>query len=193
MKRTTTWYRFGDARIDGGSALTPRTAWNLIEFYRVSASLSEFSRVLTSFWEFSRVCASLREFSRVFASFCEFLRVFASFREFSRVLTSFGEFWASFRWVLGVFKRVLPSLFELFRVFPSDCGVCACDCAFFSFLVEVEVTSREFSGVFATFCELLWVFASFHKFLRVLVSEFIAKNEVSSCRRRGGQLLKMGG
>ena len=54
-----------------------------------------------------------------------------------------------------MFKRVLPSLFELFRVFPSDCGVCACDCAFFSFLVEVEVTSREFSGVFATFCELL--------------------------------------
>ena len=150
-----------------------RTTWDRISFH-------EFSRVFTSF-------------SWVFASFCGFSRVFASFREFSRVLTSFGEFWASFRWVLGVFERVFPSLFDLFRVFPSVCGVCACDCAFFSFLVEVEVTSSEFSGVFATFCELLWVFASFHKFLRVFVSEFIAKNEVSSCRRRGGQLLKMGG
>ena len=166
---------------------------NCVEFNWVLPSFSEFERVFAGFDEFLRVFASLREFARVFASFCEFLRVFASFREFSRVLTSFGEFWASFRWVLGVFERVFPSLFDLFRVFPSVCGVCACDCAFFSFLVEVEVTSREFSGVFATFCELLWVFASFHKFLRVLVSEFIAKNEVSSCRRRGGQLLKMGG
>ena len=170
-----------------------RTTWDRISFHEFSRVFTSFSWVFASFREFSRVFASFREFSRVFASFCEFLRVFASFREFSRVLTSFGEFWASFRWVLGVFERVFPSLFDLFRVFPSVCGVCACDCAFFSFLVEVEVTSSEFSGVFATFCELLWVFASFHKFLRVFVSEFIAKNEVSSCRRRGGQLLKMGG